>query len=85
MEEKLLEIIERDVEQIGWDEQGNPIYNGFQHKAKEIADHFKEFIKWKDFWADYDNHDTTYYLDSIDKYLTLDELYQYWLTNIYKK
>jgi hypothetical protein len=53
--------------------------------AKEIAGHFKEFIKWKDFWSDYDNHDTTYYLDSIDKYLTLDELYQYWLTNIYKK
>jgi hypothetical protein len=84
MEEQILKIIERDITQIGWDQYGFLIYNGFQHKAKEITSHVMEFVDWirseppvlveKTQWT---------FLDQIS--WTTEKVYNYWLTEVKNK
>ena len=52
--------------------------------AKEIAGHFREFIEWKDANVGLPGRRTGLFLYWEDRF-NLDGLYQYWLTNIYKK
>ena len=80
MEEELLEII---THHLTWDLKtlrGNGL-------AKEIADHFKEFIEWICFDSDVFCMEEGEWRSFGDKTgnKTLDDLYQDWLTNIYEK
>ena len=81
MEEKLLEIIYKHSHQEFDDVKGNSAI------AKEIADHFKEFIEWICFDSDVFCMTEGQWKSFGDKdgNKTLDELYTKWLTNIYKK
>jgi hypothetical protein len=40
----------------------------------------KDFIAWKEFWADYDNLDGEYFLDATEEWYTLDGLFEFYLT-----
>jgi hypothetical protein len=90
MKEQILKIIEEDIKQIGWSEYGNPLYNGFQHKAKEITSHIMKFIEWL---TDFSNHEidrvgTGWRILTAKEYFkerNIEEVYQYWLTEINKE
>ena len=90
LQEEILGIIERDITQIGWDEHGNPEYNGFKHKAIEITtlinkDYIeKEFVKWKDNNVRYYNKITKLYWLGEMVNFTLEKLHEHWLKEIDK-
>jgi hypothetical protein len=55
--------------------------------AKEIADHFREFVEWLfryDYWMPREGKFETLTID-LPQDKTLDELYQYWNNEIKKK
>jgi hypothetical protein len=93
MEEEILKIIERDIKLIGWDELGNPIYIGSQHKAKEITLHILKFIEWlttgdhlffaegNGLWLFFEKDDDTMD-DDLGHLMTTEQVYQYWWTQI---
>lgn len=62
-----------------------------QFAAKEIADHFREFVEWigsQDIWFNDTDGLWDYQLISYDgemKHKTTEELYNYWQTNIKEK
>ena len=91
IESDFLKVIESEIVQIGWDKHGNPTYNGFQHKATELAEKVERFIKWLFF------EDHCFYGEGIDlwfcdkerclvdtdkDYWKLSEIYGYWSKEI---
>jgi hypothetical protein len=42
----------------------------------------KDFISWKEFWADHDPHDNSYYLDATEEEYTLDSLFTFYYTYV---
>ena len=77
MEEKILEIIKTQ-----W-----PFHP--EKRAKEITAHIFEFIHWKDFgqnpFIDWFDEEGEFYTDEVsEKRFTIEDLYEYWLTNIKK-
>lgn len=79
MEEKILEIIDKTADE------------GYVYDAagKKIADMFRAFILWKDFedyrFVDSPIHSVYESVKHPDEKYSIDDLFQYWLTNIYKK
>ena len=77
MEEKISEIICRH----------QTLGDGSDVPAKEIADHFREFIKWliveEQTFLGY--VDDVYITNSQGDGKSIDELYTYWQTNIKEK